>query len=156
MQFSLRVNGQALTIDIDDPEMPLVHVLRDLLDLKGTKFGCLEGLCGACTVHVDGAAARACQIPVSTLAGREIVTIEGLSPDAGHPVQRAWLELRVPQCGWCQPGQIMQAAAFLQVTPAPDAGQIAGAMAGNLCRCGTTPRILAAVAHAAALKESPR
>ncbi|KGJ16555.1 (2Fe-2S)-binding protein [Paracoccus sanguinis] len=151
MHLSFLVNGAAQRLDVPDPEMPLVFILRDLLGLKGTKFSCLEGLCGACTVHLDGVAMRACLLRASDVEGRRVTTIEGLSADGDHPVQRAWLEERVAQCGWCQPGQIMQAAAFLAETPAPSPEDIAAAMDANLCRCGTGPRILRAVARAAGM-----
>jgi isoquinoline 1-oxidoreductase subunit alpha len=132
-----------------DPAMPLLWFLRDELGLTGTKFGCGLGLCGACTVHADGQPIRACQTPVSAAVGRRIVTIEGLSRDGSHPVQRAWRAANVPQCGYCQAGQIMQAAALLASTPAPNDTQIDEAMAGNLCRCGTYQRIRAAIKAAA-------
>lgn len=154
MRIQLEVNGVAHAVQLDDPAMPLVFVLRDLLEFKGTKYTCLEGLCGACTVHVNGAAVRSCQLPVGNLEGAKVTTIEGLSPDGSHPVQRAWVERCVAQCGWCQPGQIMQAAAFLAQTPRPGRSEIAAAMSGNLCRCGTGPRILDAVADAALLHKA--
>jgi isoquinoline 1-oxidoreductase alpha subunit len=144
----LRVNGVERTFE-GDPAMPLLWYLRDELGLTGTKFGCGIAACGACTVHVDGEAQRACVTPVSTLAGKTVVTIEGLSDDGDHPVQRAWRDQNVPQCGYCQSGQIMQAAAFLARTPNPTDDQIDEAMAGNICRCGTYVRIRAAI-HAAA------
>jgi isoquinoline 1-oxidoreductase alpha subunit len=147
IQFHL--NGRAVAVEVADPELPLLFLLREYLNLTGTKYGCGEGVCGACTVHLDGQAARSCQIPVRALAGVSVTTIEGLSPAGEHPVQRAWIEGQVPQCGYCQPGQIMQAAALLAENPRPTPPEIAAAMAGNLCRCGTTPRILAAVAAAA-------
>ncbi|MFO7303540.1 MAG: (2Fe-2S)-binding protein [Acidobacteriota bacterium] len=145
---TLNVNGTDRTFD-GDPDMPLLWYLRDELALTGTKYGCGLGLCGACTVHVDGEAVRACQTPLSALAGRRVVTIEGLSADGTHPVQRAWRELNVAQCGYCQAGQIMQAAALLAKTPSPDDEAIDAAMAGNLCRCGTYQRIRAAIRAAA-------
>jgi isoquinoline 1-oxidoreductase alpha subunit len=144
----LRVNGVERTFE-GDPAMPLLWYLRDELGLTGTKFGCGIAACGACTVHVDGEAQRACVTPVSTLEGRSVVTIEGLSEDGDHPVQRAWRAENVPQCGYCQSGQIMQAAALLARTPRPTDQQIDQAMAGNICRCGTYVRIRAAI-HAAA------
>lgn len=150
MRVSLQVNGDLHTVDLDDPDMPLLFVLRELLDMKGTKYSCLEGLCGACTVHLDGVAVRSCQMPVSQVADQRITTIEGLSADGSHPVQRAWVERRVPQCGWCQPGQIMQAASFLASAPGPSRQEVVHAMSGNLCRCGTGPRIVDAVLDAAA------
>ncbi|MGH7630753.1 MAG: (2Fe-2S)-binding protein [Gemmatimonadales bacterium] len=144
----LRVNGVERSFE-GDPAMPLLWYLRDELGLTGTKFGCGIAACGACTVHVNGEAQRACVLPVSTLAGKSIVTIEGLSGDGDHFVQRAWRDQNVPQCGYCQSGQIMQAAAFLAKTPNPTDEQIDQAMAGNICRCGTYVRIRAAI-HAAA------
>ena len=145
---SLRVNGTSRSFDGDD-DMPLLWYLRDELRLTGTRFGCGAGLCGACTVHVDGRAVRACQTPMRTAQGKSVTTIEGLSADGSHPVQRAWAEHNVPQCGYCQSGQIMQAAALLQSTPKPTDAQIDEAMAGNLCRCGTYLRIRAAIRTAA-------
>jgi isoquinoline 1-oxidoreductase alpha subunit len=144
----LRVNGVERTFE-GDPAMPLLWYLRDELGLTGTKFGCGIAACGACTVHVDGEAQRACVTPVSTLDGKRVVTIEGLSDSGDHPVQRAWRAENVPQCGYCQSGQIMQAAALLSKTPRPTDEQIDEAMAGNICRCGTYVRIRAAI-HAAA------
>jgi isoquinoline 1-oxidoreductase alpha subunit len=144
--ISLSVNGKAYEVDVE-PEVPLLWVIREHLRLTGTKFGCGLGLCGSCTVHVDGRATRSCRTPVGSVAGTQVTTIEGLTPD--HPVKQAWIREEVPQCGYCQPGQIMQAAAFLAANPAPTPEAIAGAMQGNLCRCGTYPRILAAVQKAA-------
>ena len=146
---ALVVNGVERRYD-GDPDMPLLWFLRDELGLTGTKFGCGQALCGACTVHVDGSAVRACQTPVSAVEGLRVTTIEGLSPDGNHPVQVAWRELNVSQCGYCQTGQIMQAASFLKDTPNPTDGDIDAAMTGNLCRCGTYPRIRAAIKQAAA------
>lgn len=134
-----------------DPEMPLLWYLRDIAGMTGTKFGCGQALCGACTVHVDGAAIRSCQTLVADIDGKAITTIEGLSPDGGHPVQVAWREINVAQCGYCQGGQIMQAAALLKETPAPTDSDIDAAMSGNICRCGTYPRIRAAIKRAAEL-----
>lgn len=148
-RYTIQVNGQDRTVEADD-DAPLLWVLRDHLGLPGTKYGCGQGLCGACTVHVDGQAARSCQLPVSALAGKRVTTIEGLDPQGRHPVQVAWMKHDVPQCGYCQAGQVMQAAALLKATPKPDAGQIDAAMAGNLCRCGTYLRIRAAIMDAAA------
>jgi isoquinoline 1-oxidoreductase subunit alpha len=148
--ITLKVNGQNLDTDAS-PDTPLLWVLRDHLGLTGTKFGCGKSLCGACTVHVDGAAIRSCVTPVSNVAGKDIRTIEGLSSDRSHPVQRAWLELDVPQCGYCQSGQIMSASALLAQNPAPSDADIDAAMAGNICRCGTYPRIRAAIHRAAEL-----
>jgi len=151
MELKFHLNGTPMNIDIGDPDTPIVFVLREHLNLKGTKFGCLEGLCGACTIHVDGVATRSCQAPASDMDGAEITTIEGLPKDASHPVQQAWMEMRVPQCGYCQSGQIMQAVAFLSEEPEPERQDIVDAMSGNLCRCGTGPRIHDAVELAAKL-----
>lgn len=147
------VNGEPRQVNAD-PRMPLLWVLRDLLKLTGTKFGCGAGLCGACTVHVDGRAVRACQTPLAAIGGARIVTIEGLGHPQLHPVQIAWLEQNVPQCGYCQPGQIMQAAALLAQTPHPRDAEIDAAMSGNLCRCGTYPRIRTAIRAAAHLRSA--
>jgi isoquinoline 1-oxidoreductase alpha subunit len=146
--LKLRVNGQEQQFDGDE-SMPLLWYLRDELGLTGTKFGCGEALCGACTVHVDGTAVRACQTAVGEAAGKAVTTIEGLSPDGSHPVQRAWRALGVPQCGYCQAGQIMQAASLLKDTPNPTDDDIDAAMFGNICRCGTYQRIRAAIKQAA-------
>jgi aerobic-type carbon monoxide dehydrogenase small subunit (CoxS/CutS family) len=148
MKVTLRVNGKSTTVDAPS-DMPLLWVLRDELDLKGTKYGCGVGQCGACTVHLKGAAVRSCQLPVSSLQGAEITTIEGLSTDGSHPVQRAWESVDVPQCGYCQAGQIMSAAALLAKNPSPTDAQITTAMNGNLCRCATYLRIREAI-HTAA------
>ncbi len=146
--MQLTVNGQAHTVEVE-PDMPLLWVLRDILGLRGTKYGCGIAVCGACTVQVGGAAKRACSLPVGSVDG-EIVTIEGLgSADAMHAVQEAWVEHQVAQCGYCQSGQIMNAASFLELNDAPSDRQIDDAMSGNLCRCGTYPRIRAAVKAAA-------
>lgn len=146
----LTVNG--VDYDVDAPaEMPLLWVLRDLLGMTGTKYGCGIAQCGACTVHIDGKQQRSCATPVSSAEGKQITTIEGLSDDASHPVQVAWAELDVVQCGYCQSGQIMAAAALLAETPDPDDGEIDRAMNGLICRCGTYDRIRAAVHHAAQL-----
>jgi isoquinoline 1-oxidoreductase alpha subunit len=144
----LRVNGAEHTIDVD-PEMPLLWALRDVLGLTGTKYGCGEAQCGACTVHLDGDTVRACVTPVRRASGRDVTTIEGLSKDGDHPVQRAWAELGVPQCGFCQAGQIMSAAALLAKVPKPTDEDIDRSMAGNLCRCGTYCRIRDAIHKAA-------
>ena len=145
----LTVNGQAHDIEVDS-DMPLLWVLRDMLGLMGTKFGCGIAQCGACTVHVDGAPVRSCALPIGAVGDKQITTIEGLgSDDALHPVQRAWVEHDVPQCGYCQPGQIMSAAALLASTPSPDDSDIDAAMSGNICRCGTYNRIVAAIQLAA-------
>jgi isoquinoline 1-oxidoreductase alpha subunit len=147
--ISLKVNGVARQFD-DDPEMPLLWYLRDELQLTGTKFGCGEGLCGACTVHLNGAAVRSCQTTLQNAAGKNVVTIEGLNAKAEHPVQQAWRQANVPQCGYCQSGQIMQAAALLASRPNPSDAQIVSYMEGILCRCGTYQRIRAAIKDAAA------
>jgi isoquinoline 1-oxidoreductase subunit alpha len=145
---NLRVNGQERSYD-GDPSMPLLWYLRDELALTGTKYGCGVGLCGACTVHIDGAAQRACMVQMSETAGKAVTTIEGLNPKREHPVQVAWRDVSVPQCGYCQTGQIMQAAALLAQKPAPTDAEITAGMAGNLCRCGCYQRIHAAVRAAA-------
>jgi isoquinoline 1-oxidoreductase alpha subunit len=145
---ALRVNGQSYSYD-GDPSVPLLWVLRDELGLTGTKFGCGEALCGACTVHLDGQAIRSCGMIVGDAAGKEIVTIEGLDPQGNHPVQKAWREANVPQCGYCQAGQIMSAAALLKQNPKPSDSDILTAMQGNICRCGCYQRIIAAVRLAA-------
>lgn len=142
----LTVNGKPHTLDAD-PDMPLLWALRDLLDLTGTKFGCGVAQCGACTVHLDGQPVRSCATPVSAADGAKVTTIEGLGGD--HPLQKAWVEAQVPQCGYCQSGQIMSAAALLAETPKPTDAQIDAAMEGNLCRCGTYPRIRTAIKRAA-------
>jgi aerobic-type carbon monoxide dehydrogenase small subunit (CoxS/CutS family) len=144
----LDVNGKRQDLDVD-PEMPLLWVLRDTLGLTGTKFGCGLGQCGACTVHVDGAATRSCITTVKAAAGKTITTIEGLSPGSNHPLQTAWVAEQVPQCGYCQSGQIMSAAALLAKTPRPTDAQIDTAMTGNICRCGTYQRIRRAIHRAA-------
>jgi isoquinoline 1-oxidoreductase alpha subunit len=144
----LRVNGQERSFD-GDPSMPLLWFLRDELGLTGTKFGCGIAACGACTVHVDGGAVRSCQTAMGDIEGVEVVTIEGLDPQGKHPVQKAWVENNVPQCGYCQAGQIMQAVAFLKDTPKPSDDDIDAAMSGNICRCGTYQRIRAAIKQAA-------
>ena len=148
---SLNVNGVDHHIDAE-PEMPLLWALRDLVGLTGTKFGCGMALCGACTVHLDGEAVRSCMTPVSAAAGKRVTTIEGLSANGDHPLQKAWVELAVPQCGYCQPGQIMSAAALLQKNKAPSEAEIDSALYGNLCRCGVYQRIKAAVRRAAELQ----
>jgi isoquinoline 1-oxidoreductase alpha subunit len=146
--MNLKVNGAARSYD-GDPDMPLLWYLRDDLRLTGTRFGCGAGLCGACTVHVDGTAVRSCQTPMRTLANKTVTTIEGLSADGTHPVQRAWMAANVPQCGYCQSGQIMSAAALLAKSPNPSDADIDRAMTGNICRCGTYQRIRAAIKDAA-------
>jgi isoquinoline 1-oxidoreductase subunit alpha len=146
--FTLQVNGSQKTVSVA-PETPLLWVLRDTLEMTGTKFGCGAGLCGACTVHVDGSAARSCTTPVSQVAGKKITTIEGLDPNGQHPLQQAWIAEEVPQCGYCQPGQIMAAAALLSKTPNPSDDEITQGMSRNLCRCGTYERIRKAIHRAA-------
>ena len=148
MPIQLKVNGRKTSVDVRS-DTPLLWVLRDSLDLVGTKYGCGMAQCGACTVHLNGAAVRSCSVPVAAAAGAEVTTIEGLSRDGSHPVQRAWQEQDVAQCGYCQAGQIMQAAALLKRTPNPTDAQIDAAMAGNLCRCATYLRIRAAIKQAA-------
>jgi isoquinoline 1-oxidoreductase subunit alpha len=149
MSFELKVNGKVTRVDAP-AEMPLLWALRDVLELPGTKFGCGIAQCGACTVHLDGTAVRSCSIPVAAAAGAEITTIEGLSPDGSHPLQRAWQEVDVAQCGYCQAGQIMTAAALLAKNPSPTDADIDAAMSGNLCRCATYLRIRTAIHRAAA------
>jgi isoquinoline 1-oxidoreductase subunit alpha len=141
------LNGKPAAVDVN-PDMPLLWVLRDTLNMTGTKFGCGMALCGACTVHINGNATRSCITPVSSVTGKHVTTIEGLSATSSHPVQRAWLEIDVPQCGYCQSGQIMSAAALLAKTPKPTDAEIDDAMTGNICRCGTYPRIRAAIHRA--------
>ncbi|MFZ9994532.1 MAG: (2Fe-2S)-binding protein [Steroidobacteraceae bacterium] len=148
--MQLTINNQTLNVDVED-DTPLLWVLRDEIGLTGTKYGCGMALCGACTVHIEGVPIRACVTPVSAVVGQSITTIEGLSPDLNHPVQKAWLELDVPQCGYCQSGQIMSAVALLANNPQPTDADIDAAMSGNLCRCGTYPRIRAAIHRAAEL-----
>lgn len=150
--MKLRINGVDRDVEVD-PEMPLLWVLRDVLGLTGTKYGCGEALCGTCTVHLNDQAVRACVTPVRRAQGKAVTTIEGLSPDGTHALQRAWLELRVPQCGYCQAGQLMTAAALLAKKPKPSDADIDASMAGNLCRCGTYTRIRAAIKKAAGLPE---
>ena len=147
-QYSLYVNGSVKTVDVD-PSTPMLWVLRDHLDLVGTKFGCGIAQCGACTIHLNGTAVRSCQLPVSAVGNGEVVTIEGISNDGDHPVQLAWIKEDVPQCGYCQAGQIMSATALLKQNPNPTDEEIEAAMAGNLCRCGTYIRIKKAVKEAA-------
>ncbi len=145
---NLTINGQQYHPDVD-PKMPLLWTLRDVLTLTGTKYGCGMGLCGACTVHVDGRAVRSCITPVGSVGRKKITTIEGLSSSNAHPVQRAWIAEQVPQCGYCQPGQIMQAASLLAQNPHPSPAQIDSAMTGNICRCATYQRIRRAIERAA-------
>jgi isoquinoline 1-oxidoreductase subunit alpha len=149
MKVSLTVNGKAVTLDAP-ADMPLLWILRDMLDLKGTKYGCGVAQCGACTVHLNHEPVRSCQLPASALQGAEVTTIEGLSTDGSHPVQRAWESVDVPQCGYCQAGQIMSAAALLAKNPSPSDADITTAMNGNLCRCATYLRIREAIHVAAA------
>jgi isoquinoline 1-oxidoreductase alpha subunit len=144
----LMINQQPYTVNVD-PEMPLLWVLRDVLGLTGTKYGCGIAQCGACTVHVEGRALRSCVVPVAAVERKAVTTIEGLSPDGSHPVQQAWLKHDVPQCGYCQSGMIMAAAALLQANPRPTDADIDASMAGNICRCGTYARVRAAI-HSAA------
>jgi isoquinoline 1-oxidoreductase alpha subunit len=146
--ISLIVNGTSQRVDVS-PDTPLLWVLRDNLGLTGTKYGCGMALCGACTVHVDGQAARSCVMPISATAGKSVLTIEGLSPDGNHPLQRAWIAEEVPQCGYCQSGQIMAAAVLLRENPRPSDADIDDAMSGNICRCGTYQRIRRAIHRAA-------
>jgi isoquinoline 1-oxidoreductase alpha subunit len=151
MSTEFTLNGQPASSGVD-PQMPLLWVLREQLALTGTKFGCGKGLCGACTVHMDGIPMRSCSIPLSMVAGREVRTIEGLAAGGElHPVQQAWIEMNTPQCGYCQSGQIMSAAALLATNAAPDDAAIDAAMAGNICRCGTYPRVRRAIHRAAEL-----
>ncbi len=150
--MKLRVNGVEREVEVD-PEMPLLWALRDVMGLTGTKYGCGQALCGACTVHLDGQVVRSCVTPMARAEGRSVTTIEGLSPDGSHPLQRAWCELGVPQCGFCQAGQIMTAAALLTAKPKPSDVEIDQSLAGNLCRCGTYTRIRTAVKRAAGMAE---
>jgi len=152
MSIKFRLNGAERDIEAD-PEMPLLWALRDLLGLTGTKYGCGHALCGACTVHLDGDAVRSCVVPMRRVNGRSVTTIEGLSADGNHPLQKAWVDLSVPQCGFCQAGQIMTAAALLARIPHPNDAEIDRSMAGNLCRCGTYQRIRAAIKKAAGTVE---
>jgi isoquinoline 1-oxidoreductase alpha subunit len=152
MSIRLRVNGTEHTLDVD-PEMPLLWAVRDVLGLTGTKYGCGQALCGACSIHIDGEVVRACVTPVRRADGKAVTTIEGLSADGSHPLQKAWLELSVPQCGFCQAGQIMTAAALLAKRPKPTEQEIDESMGGNICRCGTYIRIRAAIKKAAGVSE---
>jgi isoquinoline 1-oxidoreductase alpha subunit len=153
MPVTFTLNGKATTVDVP-ADTPLLWVLRDTLDMKGSKFGCGLGQCGACTVHLDGTAIRSCTRPISQVAGARVTTIEGLSPDASHPLQRAWEEIDVPQCGYCQAGQLMSAAALLATKPQPTDADIDSAMNGNICRCATYNRIRAAIHRAAAIAQT--
>ena len=145
--FTINVNNQSISVDVD-PTTPLLWVLRDTIGLTGTKYGCGIGLCGICTVHVDDMAVRSCQLPVSAIGDKKITTIEGLSEDGNHPIQKAWISENVAQCGYCQPGQIMTAAALLKQNPNPSDAEIISTMSGTLCRCGTYPRIIKAIRRA--------
>lgn len=151
--FQLNVNGKDYSVDVD-PKMPLLWVIRDFVGLKGTKFGCGISQCGACTIHLNGVPVRSCSLPVTAGTGKQITTIEGLSPEGQHPVQKAWIEWQVPQCGYCQSGQIMTAVALLKRNPHPNDQEIDAAMRGNLCRCGTYQRIRGAIHRAAELAQS--
>jgi isoquinoline 1-oxidoreductase alpha subunit len=155
--IAFSVNGKNVNLDVD-PSTPLLWVIRDHLRLTGTKYGCGMAQCGACTIHINGEAVRSCVAPVSRASGKSITTIEGLSPDLSHPLQRAWIEEDVPQCGYCQSGQLMSAAVLLREKPTPTDEDIDEAMTGNICRCGTYPRIRRAIHRAAGMKmtESPR
>jgi len=155
MSIKLTVNGEARELDVD-PEMPLLWAIRDHLELSGTKFGCGMALCGACTVHIDGQPTRACVTPLSAVAGKSVTTIEGLATPAGKAVQQAWIALDVPQCGYCQSGQIMSAAGLLAGNPQPIDAEIDAAMSGNICRCATYVRIRAAIHQAAAALAAPK
>ncbi len=145
--ITLKLNGNPVSVDAD-PEAPLLWVLRDHLKLTGTKYGCGIGMCGACTVHLNGRAVRSCSTKLSAVAGAEVTTIEGLSPTSSHPLQKAWIAEQVPQCGYCQSGQIMQAAALLESNATPTRQEIVSHMDGNICRCGTYPRIIRAIEQA--------
>jgi isoquinoline 1-oxidoreductase subunit alpha len=153
--MKLQVNGKEHDVSVP-ADMPLLWVLRDVLGLTGTKFGCGMAQCGACTIHLDGSASRSCVLPVSAAVGHQVTTIEGLDPNGSHPLQRAWAELDVVQCGYCQPGQIMSAAALLREVPRPNDDDIDAALSGNICRCGTYQRIRAAVHRAAELSGTGR
>ena len=153
MPISFELNGKHTSVEVD-PQTPLLWVLRDTLNLTGTKYGCGIAACGACTVHINGEAARSCAFPVSSVAGKNITTIEGLSANRSHPIQQAWIEHQVPQCGYCQSGQIMAAAAFLKKNPHPAEAEVVDALSNNICRCGTAQRIRAAVLKAAEITRS--
>ncbi len=152
--ITINVNGRAVKVDAA-PDTPLLWVLRDHLQMTGTKYGCGMALCGACTVHMEGKAVRSCVLALGAVAGKCVTTIEGLSKDRSHAMQRAWVEIDVPQCGYCQSGQIMSAAALLESNPQPTDAEIDAAMAGNICRCGTYPRIRKAIHRAARLAKDP-
>ena len=151
MAIVFTLNGKSQSVDVD-PQMPLLWVLRDTLNMTGTKFGCVMALCGACTVHINGEATRSCITPISAVSGKKITTIEGLSEEGNHPVQQAWIEIDVPQCGYCQCGQIMSAAALLTKKPNPTDSDIDDFMSGNICRCGTYQRIRKAIHRAAEIQ----
>lgn len=151
MSIAFTLNGKSQSVEVD-PQMPLLWVLRDTLNMTGTKFGCGMALCGACTVHINGEATRSCITPISAVAGKKITTIEGLSDEGNHPVQQAWIEIDVPQCGYCQCGQIMSAAALLTKKPNPTDSDIDDFMSGNICRCGTYQRIRKAIHRAAEIQ----
>jgi isoquinoline 1-oxidoreductase subunit alpha len=153
MAISFTLNGKSQSVEVD-PQMPLLWVLRDTLNMTGTKFGCGMALCGACTVHINGEATRSCITPISAVSGKQITTIEGLSPDGNHPVQQAWVEIDVPQCGYCQCGQIMSAAALLKKKANPSDAEIDDFMSGNICRCGTYQRIRKAIHRAAEIQSA--
>ena len=153
MAISFTLNGKSQSVEVD-PQMPLLWVLRDTLNMTGTKFGCGMALCGACTVHINGEAARSCITPISAVSGKQITTIEGLSADGNHPVQQAWIEIDVPQCGYCQCGQIMSAAALLAKKASPSDAEIDDFMGGNICRCGTYQRIRKAIHRAAEIRSA--
>src|SRR5215813_3557780 len=155
MAFTVKINGTAHSIDADG-DTPLLWALRDVLGMTGTKFGCGMALCGACTVHINGVATRSCITPISSVSGKKITTIEGLSADGSHPVQKAWIEEDVPQCGYCQSGQIMSAVALLAKKPNPSDADIDDAMSGNICRCGTYQRIRKAIHRAASLEATAK
>jgi isoquinoline 1-oxidoreductase alpha subunit len=154
MAYTIEVNHAKRSVDVVDGDMPLLWVLRDELNLKGPKFGCGAGLCGACTVHVEGEAVRACSTPLGSIEGKTITTIEGLASELARSLQKAWIAEQVPQCGYCQSGQIMQAATLLKATPTPTREQIVEHMNGNICRCGTYNRIIRAIQRAA--RDAPR
>lgn len=149
MAITFELNGQSKTVDVD-PATPILWVLRDTLNMTGTKYGCGIAQCGACTVHINGVAQRSCIFPISAIAGKKVTTIEGLSPNGDHPVQQAWIEEQVPQCGYCQSGQIMTAVALLRKTPNPTSAEVDTAMSNNICRCGTAHRMRKAILRAAA------
>lgn len=156
MVIRFTLNGKPQSVDVANPSMPLLWVLRDTLNMTGTKFGCGMGLCGCCTVHINGQATRSCFTPISSVEGKRVTTIEGLSSDSSHPVQKAWVEMDVPQCGYCQSGQIMSAAGLLAKNSDPSDDDIDAAMTGNICRCGTYQNIRKAIHRAAELQAAPK